>query len=122
MIGLVISGKLFLLKFSFKKPISKFALWATKIQSSKNSKISGKMASIVGSFLTISLVILVRLVILEEIILPGLINLCIRSMTSPFLIFTAPNSVMPSWITERPVVSKSNDTYVACSIEVSIGL
>ena len=102
--------------------MSNLALWATKIASPKNSNICGKNSLIVGASATISFVIFVSWETRVPIFLPGFTKLCKRSITSPFLILTAPNSVIPSWITEKPVVSKSNDTYVASSIDISFSL
>ena len=95
-----------------KKPISKSALWATKIsQPSQKWKNCSSASLSVGAPATISLVILVSRVISGEMAFSGSTKVSNESMIWPFSTLTAPISMMRSLALERPVVSRSNTIY-----------
>ena len=96
----------------FKNPISKSALWATKTLSPTNSNIFGNTSPILGASFTISSVICVTSTTLSGIGFSGFTNVSKLSITSPFLYFIIPTSVIFSVLKENPVVSKSRTQYV----------
>jgi len=101
--------------FCFKNPTSKFALCATitvSFWSPKNSKTFGKILSIVSASFTISSVIFVTSDTLSGICLSGFTKQLNSSITSLFLTFIIPISVILSFEAENPVVSKSSTQYV----------
>ena len=88
-------------------------MWATTTESPINSKNLGNISSIPSASLTISSLIPVNSIILYGIGLLGFTNSLKLSTITPFLIFTAPISIILSFLDENPVVSKSNTTYVS---------
>ena len=99
----------------FIKLVSKSALCATKTESPKNSKTFGISSSIVGASFTISSVMFVISWTLIGIGFSGFTNVSNVSITSPFLTFIIPISVIFSVLKDIPVVSKSNTQYVVSS-------
>ena len=99
----------------FKNPISKSALCATRTLSPTNSITFGNISSILGASFTISSVILVTSTTLCGIGFSGFTNVLSSSITSPFLTFIIPISVIFSVLNEKPVVSKSKTQYVVSS-------
>ena len=80
--------------------------------SPKNSNIFGNTCSIVSASFTMSSVILVTSETLSGICLSGFTKQLNLSITSLFLTFIIPISVILSFVAENPVVSKSNTQYV----------
>ena len=104
---------LFLSAHFFINPISNFALWATNTLSSKNSKNLGNISLSSGASSSISSVILVKLIISLVNFSCGLIKVENLSIISPFFTLTAPISIILLYSLLRPVVSKSNITYLS---------
>jgi len=98
------------LQFLEIKLQSKEALCATTTESPINSINLGSISSIDCASLTISSLIPVNSIILYGIGRLGLTNSLKLSIISPFLILTAPISIILSFLDENPVVSKSNTT------------
>ena len=91
-------------------PTSKLALWATSTASFANSRNCGRITSIFGYSITISSVILVSLVISKGIGLSGFTKVLNLSIILPLTTFTAPISMILSFMALNPVVSISNTT------------
>ena len=83
-------------------------MWATITESPKNSNILGNTISIVSASFTMSSVIFVTSTILGGIGFSGFTKHEKLSITSPFLTFIIPTSVIFSVLGEKPVVSKSS--------------
>ena len=96
--------------FSKIKLVSKDALCATRKHPLQNSKNAGRITSISGSFITISCVMLVSLVISSEILCLGFTKAENLSITFPPATFTAPISIILQFLGPNPVVSKSKTT------------
>ena len=88
------------------------ATTTVSLLSPKNSKTFGNILSIVSASFTISSVILVTSETLSGICLSGFTKQLNSSITSLFLTFIIPISVILSFDAENPVVSKSNTQYV----------
>ena len=97
------------------KPTSNTPLWATNTASSKYSNISSITSSIVLALSTSFCVMCVKDMICAGNLHSGLINICLREITSRFFILTAPNSMILSKRLDKPVVSRSNTTNVQSS-------
>ena len=92
--------------------VSNGALWATTTAPSTNSRKSFTASSSSGASLTIPSLIPVSSTIFSGIGFSGLTKVSNVSTTTPFLIFTAPISVIFSFCAESPVVSISKQTNV----------
>ena len=96
----------------FKNPMSYGALWATSTAPVANSRKVERTASRRGASATAAFVMPVSDAMKGVIGIPGFTNVANSASTTPPLMRTAPNSVMPASAGAPPVVSRSTTTKV----------